>query len=202
LTHYFVVVLVRKGSNGQGIKRRVWKLLKPYDEQLEVPEYERECFCVGMTCRDRAYDAARTRFGTTESREALEFAAETFDSDPEKSLPKADCEFCRGTGKDRSTLNPNGHWDWYSFGGRWDGVVNGDFSKCTPDYRSHTNRLEGNVSTPKFLLDNNIIPATIVTPDGQWHEEEDWKSWEWDNTAKSILSRNLETLAVGLDCHA
>jgi hypothetical protein len=68
--------------------------------------------------------------------------------------------------------------------------------------RSHTHRLEGNVSTPQFLIDHDIIPYALVTPDGCWHEEEYWKSWEWEETAKSILAENLETLAVGLDCHA
>ena len=45
-------------------------------------------------------------------------------------------------------------------------------SRTHPHSISHTHELEGNVSTPKFLIDHNIIPAAIVTPDGRWHEKE------------------------------
>jgi hypothetical protein len=144
----------------------------------------------------------RSRFGTTETREAQGFGKETFESDSEKSLPRPNCTLCAGTGKWRTTLNPDGRWDWWSFGGRWDSAIQNDFSKTNPYKISHTHRLNCNISIPRRLIDHNIIPAAIVTPDGCWHEEEDWKNWTWEDTVRSIFSKNLDALAVGIDCHA
>jgi hypothetical protein len=39
--------------------------------------------------------------------------------------PDPDCEFCEGTGRDRTTSNPNAKWDWYLIGGRFTGVLDG-----------------------------------------------------------------------------
>ena len=201
MAHLFVIALVKK-KDRRRIEKAVSSLLAPYDEQLEVPEHEEDCYCVGRASERKAYEAARAKFGTNQSREAEEFAFRSFSSDPDRSAPEHGCSSCAGTGKRRTTLNPNGRLDWWSFGGRWDGAAQDDFSKVTPTTISHTNRLEGNMTTPQFLIDHDITPAAIVTPDGKWHEEERWKNWEWPDTAKSILSKNLEALAVGLDCHA
>jgi hypothetical protein len=199
--HHFVAVLVRKSARGN-IEEEVSRLFAPYDEQLEVQEYERECSCVGFAAYRRAYAEMRNRFGTIETRDALEFGKTIFDSDPEKSRPRADCEVCHGIGKWKSRCNPNGKWDWWSFGGRWDGAIRGDFSKTNPYAISHAHDLEGNIAAPRFLIEHDIIPSAIVTPDGVWHEQEEWRGWEWAETARSILSKNTEALAVGVDCHA
>jgi len=197
-----VVVLVKvKKSSPRNIEKAVSELLRPYDEQLKVPEHEERCSCIGFSAYRRTYEKMRKKFGTTETREAQEFGKETFETDPDASLPQATCELCNGTGKWGTTLNPNGKWDWWSFGGRWDRAIQGDPSRTNAFSISHTHELDGNTTTPQFLIDCNITPAAIVTPDGVWHEEERWKSWEWDDTSKSILSKNLETLAVGIDCH-
>jgi hypothetical protein len=201
LTHLFVVVLVKKGAR-RDIEKKVSELLAPYDQQLQVPEYEKVCYCVGSIARHRAYEATDKKFGATESKEASEFEKETFELDPGKSLPEPDCQSCAGTGKYKTTYNPNGEWDWWSFGGRWDRAIQNDWSRTHPHSISHTHELEGNVSTPQFLIDHDIIPAAIVAPDGHWHGKERWKSWEWRETARSIFSKNLDATAVGVDCHA
>lgn len=201
MTHLFVVVLVKKTPR-RNVKKEVSRLLEPYDEQLQVPEYEETCYCVGSGAHHRAYEAMRSKFGTIETREAQEFGKQTFESDPERTTPERECRSCSGIGKRKTTYNPNGKWDWWSLGGRWDRMVNDDFSKANPYDISHTHQLEGNVSTPRFLIDHHIIPYAIVTPDGHWHEEEDWKGWEWKDTVRSILSENLDTQVVGVDCHA
>ena len=74
------MVLVKKDER-QETEERVSKLLAPYDEQLEVPEYEKDCYCVGSAAHRRAYDAMQRKFGTITTREALKFGKETFEAD-------------------------------------------------------------------------------------------------------------------------
>ncbi|MDG6987695.1 MAG: hypothetical protein JRN21_00010 [Nitrososphaerota archaeon] len=205
MTHYFLAVLLNK-DNGTNFKEKAEELLAPYDEQLKGVEHEETCYCVGREARRNAYNAARDRFGSHKaSIESLDYAMKTFESDPKRSSPDSKCEFCLGTGKCKTVYNPKGEWDWWRVGGRWDGAIQGK----PQDYDGHGNvfgegHLEHNISTPKFMLDHDIIPAAIVTPDGVWHEEdfENFEGWaRWSVRAKSILSNNLETLAVGIDIH-
>jgi hypothetical protein len=57
------------------------------------------------------------------------------------------------------TANPNGRWDWYKIGGRWNGVFGGE-----------------NVMQAKTLLESSNLkdrlPAFLLTPDGVWYEVE------------------------------
>jgi hypothetical protein len=56
------------------------------------------------------------------------------------------------------TTNPDGMWDWYEIGGRWDG------------------HLPGNVAGAKGLLRSQklaeFLPHDFLTPDGEWHQSE------------------------------
>jgi len=202
MTHFFVVVLVRK-KVGQDIEKSVSELLAPYDQQLEVAEHEESCVCIGREAHASARREAEKKFGTTWSAEAEEFEDKTFESDPAKSSPLPNCEYCSGRGKYKTTYNPNGQWDWWRVGGRYDGVIRDKPSNVGwHDIGPEHQKLEHNMSTPQFLIDHNIIPSAIVTPDGRWYEEDPRRSTEWEGTAKSIFAKNLGTHAVGLDCHA
>jgi hypothetical protein len=50
-----------------------------------------------------------------------------FSNHPMARKPDPACSECGGTGKYRTTTNPNGKWDWWAVGGRWTGVF-------TPEY--------------------------------------------------------------------
>ncbi len=130
LAHFFVIVLLSKRV--RNIERNVDRLLAPYDEQKEVPEYEKTCPCVGSVAKGRAYESMRTKFGTIDTKEALEFGKQMFDSDPDRNTPDPKCRLCAGAGSNKWTLNPDGKWDWYTYGGRWDGAVHNDWSRVTP----------------------------------------------------------------------
>lgn len=47
--------------------------------------------------------------------------------------PGPDCEFCGGTGRYRTTSNPNAKWDWYVVGGRFTGVLDGYDPTADPE---------------------------------------------------------------------
>ncbi len=55
MSHFFVMVLVPKNKD---VEKSVAKLLAPYDENLEVPAYDRACYCIGSDARNAAIEAA------------------------------------------------------------------------------------------------------------------------------------------------
>ncbi len=45
MSHFFTIVAVPEGT--EDIRAYVGTALAPYDENLDVQEYDRECYCVG-----------------------------------------------------------------------------------------------------------------------------------------------------------
>jgi hypothetical protein len=64
--------------------------------------------------------------------------------------------------------NPDSHYDWYTLGGRWDGIFAGLFEGASPETDIVGGRVDGNVC-PVAALPSDLFPNSIVTPDGQWH---------------------------------
>lgn len=62
-------------------------------------------------------------------RNAAEKEAEK--AHPAYGKPEPDCETCEGTGRHRTTENPEGFWDWWVIGGRWTGVLDPDYDPST-----------------------------------------------------------------------
>lgn len=58
-----------------------------------------------------------------------------------------------------STYNPDSKWDWYTVGGRWNGIAEGD--SCLAE------EVEGIFESKEY------IPSVIVDTDG-WHQAKDW----------------------------
>jgi hypothetical protein len=61
-----------------------------------------------------------------------------------------------------STYNPDGMFDWYEIGGRWDGYIKGSRHNVISARALHRSR-----HLPQCL------PYYLVTPDGRWLEHED-----------------------------
>jgi hypothetical protein len=64
MSHFLVGVIVPKDT--ENIEGTIEDLLKPYDENQEVEEYERPCHCVGQVARRDAVQAAIKECGTIE----------------------------------------------------------------------------------------------------------------------------------------
>lgn len=64
-----------------------------------------------------------------------------------------------------STFNPQGFWDWYEIGGRWDGL------------------LPNNVANAQSLLEQAdlapLLPAKFVDRNGLWREQEKYVPVPW-----------------------
>jgi len=88
--------------------------------------------------------------------------------------------------------NQDGHWDWYVIGGRWDGDIQGkprDSEDNGFNFGDEHHKIEFNMVKVKDLLISKEdipkqvmarltrkplgwIPYAIVTPEGEWIEEE------------------------------
>lgn len=133
MSHYSVIVI---GDNPE-------EQLAPFDENLEVEEYEDVCYCVHLNLR-QAVDAIlfkefgdfnenfKKPYNENEDKNKVpwkEFIKPYIDRREELSKQLSDqfhkpvegCERCGGTGKVKTTYNPKSKWDWYSLGGRWSG---------------------------------------------------------------------------------
>ena len=151
MSHFACLVLVNKDDIKNGVGSVIEGVLSPFSENIEVEEYEQDCYCVNMEATRDAREMAgiecgktmqelRDKFWDIEESERLEWDDHIKDfSDAEDRLvkehklynkPKEDCEECNGTGKRMTTYNPDSKWDWYQTGGRWTGYYS-DYDPST-----------------------------------------------------------------------
>ena len=109
-----------------------------------------------------------------------------------------------------STSNPDGKWDWYEIGGRWDGFIKGRKRPSTDTIRNNIIRASTLLKSQNFA---KRIPAGIVTPTGQWVERtllittsSGWYLREtpedvWCNQVRRILKAFPTHRVVGVDIH-
>jgi len=117
--------------------------LEPFSEELQVPEYTTDCWCIGKKAHREATEKVeavyksidqlrkefhnkpvedRTEENWRKDIKTYEDMEKTYAKEnPMYGKPDPTCEECKGTGKVKSTYNPNSKWDWYSVGGRWAG---------------------------------------------------------------------------------
>lgn len=196
--HYFVGLVVDDAD--QSIEE-IEDLMEPYDDNLEVPEYEEECDCVGDVARCHASIVALKE----NSSKFVELWHEAYSSHWLRDIPRKDCD-CEGSGIRTSTCNPDGRWDWFVIGGRWDECVKGIKAEAEDDLGPGNEKLKNNIISIKDYL--KIIKEksekiywmhAIVFP-GNW-------------VGISELQTNCERLTelllpykdrwiVGLDCHS
>jgi len=152
MSHFFVAVVVPDTT--KDVQSELERLLAPYDENMEVAEYDEECWCVGRQAKDDADRAANLRIGKTISDLRDEYWAmgederpewkehiadwirareDAFDKHPLKTAAEEDCEECGGTGERKTTYNPKSKWDWWRVGGRWCGSIRGAYRAGTDD---------------------------------------------------------------------
>ena len=64
--------------------------------------------------------------------------------------------------------NPDPAFDWYTIGGRWDGVFAGLFAGKNAEVDGIGGRVDGNIC-PVAALPDDLQPGAVATPDGRWH---------------------------------
>jgi hypothetical protein len=169
MTH-FVGLVVANSQN------KIEHLLAPYSEHLEVPPWFKP-----MTPEDVQLMAKYYKFDVSDldaiDRHMNEWSGHfcTFQDDQPGYM---------------TTDNPNGQWDWYVVGGRWDGEV------------PHTRCLAENVA--RYFTE--YFPSVLVDEDG-WHEEKSWGWWgTWSEpekkaSIKALLEKHRGRTVYVVDFH-
>lgn len=62
MSHFFTLVLVPNGT--EDVEWAVENLLAPFDENLEIDDYQTQCFCIRNRASRKAEQEADSRFGT------------------------------------------------------------------------------------------------------------------------------------------
>lgn len=148
MSHYTTLVIMPDGF----CEEKLNALLAPYDERIEVPEYDHKCYCVGSIAQNRASELMQKQMGTWEEvKESFrrkyprtnDTPYNAFDAEwqrevftprhalesqllgemEDKYAPNPECPECHGTGFYRSQYNPKSKWDWWTIGGRWTGSL-------------------------------------------------------------------------------
>lgn len=66
MSHFIVGVIVPGDTPPSGIEEAVTSLLAPFDENIEVPEYDDVCICVGSVAHKEAREHANNTVGSIE----------------------------------------------------------------------------------------------------------------------------------------
>lgn len=186
--HYCVFVLIPSGAEPESA---VAAALEPFDEDLQVEPYR-----VHFDHNEVIRMAKHFKVDPANLQELAKRMPEWTDSDG---------------GVDRnglyylSTCNPDGRFDWYEIGGRWDGYIP----------RSQHNTINaGTLARSNHL--GKCLPYYVLTPDGKWIEHEhyylegDWravkkiamKQQKWLQLVRDTLQRWPEYTAVCVDIHS
>jgi hypothetical protein len=156
-------VLVLHRSN-----QTVHELLAPYDLNLESPPRDKPCICISLAKRQRAAAQASSAIGVTFQQLQRQYReehpedraqpsegwkafslpwwrafADALQADTEPEAPDPECDLCGGTGSFQTILNPNGKWDWYRVGGRYQGALTGFDPEEDPDNWETCSRCNG-----------------------------------------------------------
>lgn len=189
--------------------------LAPFDEEREVPIYDKECYCINRIAHNAANDKAAAELDfdidtvrkqywalsdeerTNEKWDTLvkphqELTAKYEKEHPLYGRPNPDCEDCHGAGTYKSQYNPHSKWDWYSIGGRWTG-----YFKLKPGATGELGELGVGDNKPEYDADIARVrdidwkkmeqpTATFaVLHDGEWYEKGDMGWWGMVSGEKS-----------------
>jgi len=234
----------------EAVEEAISLLMHPYSENTEVDEYERDCWCIGEQARADAskyavekvcsIDKIREKFWKkfpkgfedpnidldAEWKKTIQpysdAEKEAFNNHPGKEDPAADCDNCNGTGKYKTTANPDGYWDWYVIGGRWDGCLTsvepiedgqGGFNYGDKFHTVGRNALSAHQMQLQISAGvKDILPYALIDGAGFWHQHgkmgwfgcssEEMSEADWMKKVIETLKAEPEgTICIGIDCH-
>lgn len=106
-----------------------------------------------------------------------------------------------------STRNPQGQWDWWDFGGRYNGEIRNAYrgDESGFNFPDEFRTLGENIIHAK-QVDHRVSCSAIITPDGQWNDS-GWDESEeaervWEEKLFSILRDYRNCFLIGIDCHS
>jgi hypothetical protein len=214
MSHFLVGVIIPKDT--ASVRAKVEELLEPYDENTEVEEYDRDCYCIGNIASMEARKQTEEKLGTFQT------FRDTYNALPKDQQPKwkdhikpfvdlhekltkehsqyqkpdKNCPDCHGTGKEKSHYNPDSKWDWWRIGGRWDGIISniGKYRESEDNgfnFDPYHEDVKNNSCLVRELKANHL-PFAIITPDGEWHEKGQMGWWGVTHNEKEDDKWNKE----------
>jgi hypothetical protein len=231
MSHFTTLVITSlKTKDTVSIEKQVEELLTPFDEQIQVQEYDQTCFCKGHIARMEAKKKADEVVGTIDLLRSQFW--KIWSDRSGKTDDMGDSEYAK--------LMEEQDKAWKAHFKPWYDVYEHEFqnhsmrnefdSDCTScggiglykstynpnskwDWYAVGGRWDGslhkdgkNIFPTRELLQN---PFAILTPDGKWHEKgkmgwfasvSDEKD-NWDEIAKGILDKYADNYAAVVDCH-
>ena len=215
MSNFCVLVFTKPGG------KNVEELLAPFDENIEYKPY------VEYT-RDQAIEKVRKDIEKYKNDVYAEYLAdpkkyeeewshrpqrinyvknifpqklkwtdnECYDYEARRYEPKMIAE----NGDLLSTYNPKSRWNWYTIGGRWDGLLNAKYG------------ISDNIVYVSEVDWNETIPFAFITPDGEWHEKgkmgwfgivtDKKKESDWETEfMEFVQSLGLNVVVTVVDCH-
>lgn len=80
--------------------------------------------------------------------------------------------------------NPQGHWDWYEIGGRWDGQLNNTAGRKAEKYNGSNHLRIRDLRRPESTY-------SYVTKDGEWVSKEVWNGWDFDSLTQEVWDKKM-----------
>lgn len=195
---HFLLLVVAPNSVAPELVQHLTFALQPFDEKLEVPEYEVECGCEQNRTFDKAWRDAKEACGPQAAQKQVRARFHEIRPSTPSQGPDPECQSCRGTGRRLTTYNPQAKWDWWQLGGRWHGALDGYNTQPLADY---------------LQAAEPFRPFALLMPDGRWIErgemgwwgcvsnEKDREAW-WQEALGEL--RQLDPAAhflAAVDCH-
>lgn len=118
MSHSTVLIVIEDAADEFEAIQRAEVALEPFSEHIEMKPYvngkvDAEQIKSALDRPDMTDEEAEVIL-TTESEDTEEVLEDYYGTRP---------EFRDGRYMEMSTYNPNSKWDWYSLGGRWDGLL-------------------------------------------------------------------------------
>lgn len=71
MSHFYALIFIDPetliGRSRESFETKVQEMIAPYDESIEVEEYEAKCYCIGRAAKNAAWKHAEKKVGTIES---------------------------------------------------------------------------------------------------------------------------------------
>lgn len=206
MSHYTALVFVR--PDAENIEEEVSKLLAPFNENMEVPEYPHFLDEEDITRMRDFYQGEGKLSKEDNSLESLLPLMGEWTGHP-GGIEDGHLYYL-------TSYNPRSKWDWYVIGGRWDGALrnDADCEICKKDWRHLYDFHNGRPDA----LQNNMLPVheipedfesfAVVTEHG-WHELGHMGWWavvsdeneDWPKQFKWLKEEHQDHMAVLVDLH-
>jgi hypothetical protein len=208
MAHILVFVLVPPSEPIDGLLQ---KLMEPYNEYKTVQPYK-----IYITDDGVAHEANISAPILYSNRQETEQMLE-------RDLGKGEFSEDEYGFYYETDENPEGQWDYWLIGGRWDGIFAPHHfpaetldvprmpEQSSPIYHVtsvYRELLEGNICRVSDIIgDTDRLPFALVTPEGQWEDkgwtdifsEQNSRSW-FDYTQERLRQYN-DHFVIALDAH-